>query len=1079
MFCIRIRSQLLTICALVLFFSASSLAQELLDITSSSSPKEDTTLVAQDLSAWPVHVDSDEPVVVLVTDQGHVGVSQDQIIITVDSESSEHPTPLPWTDIPLPEVEITYIETEAWTVDTTVQVIGLPQQTATDLPTPTTPVVDSSLRGPGGDVLIENYFSPEENDIRTDPPLPAWDLSSSVSVPPVIITTTFPDAPVIIVEQEVIPPLANILPEQARSLREEQWGSQSIEIWEVPIDLHPWTTLGEVHQRLHEAGGIASVVESDDTLQGVLEELITIGSKSSIKEQVTQTNTVAHTPTIQAEFPQQTRIASKFSHAITLEDITLDTTSNLPKPIERTVVYQAHLGRSSDYLLFSQPVELSFTLPDLETSNPTEILVLHEWDNEFNTHGLTADPDAACLPDGSSTLPSSTPIYREWKLVIYTCAASTFVVTYTGGQNSANFVDGGYTGKTITINTGDVATGFTIDDLNVLVNFWKIDGTNPLSPGPGSARSPEMWLSLTSPAGTTTTLLASWAYTRNNNAPRVTVTFDDAGSALPTDLPVTGTFLPYEALSVFSGENPIGNWTFTFGDTTAGDGLILFWATLQMMSALCGDGAIDSGETCDDANTSNGDWCSSTCAIEAGWTCTGQPSSCSPAPSATWLRVLLDGSQNVSGNFIDVSSSGNTGTQFNGVTTWSTNGETIMCLNGTNQYIEINTGLVSGYPFTMSAWIKTDTVTGLHGIMSLARSSATNRMYNLEHNGTTFRASAQNTTARYANATTSATTSNWFLITAVYSSATSRDIYINGTYEWNNTQNVTFDTSVNRLNIWRLADSSPSNYFDGCVDDVRVYSNGLSSGQIYELYAHPATLTTSFTTSSSPLLTGVLEGTGDRINLIVNGTAYSGTNNGNGTWSLASWSISPALTSGTYSTTLLVTNPYDRTVVYTSAFVAQPPVVSGGTLSISAPLSFIFSGMLESESLVQQLTEQFSGYFAVNDRAWNSSGYYTTIQISDFNGQWLAQTIPNSSFEWSASGISLLSWTANASVSLPSARSSYRVASGVMTFIERPVGSGAGIFGSYGVNPWLRLNIPAYTRADTYLAEITYTLYEN
>ncbi|MEK6840441.1 MAG: myxococcus cysteine-rich repeat containing protein [Nanoarchaeota archaeon] len=42
----------------------------------------------------------------------------------------------------------------------------------------------------------------------------------------------------------------------------------------------------------------------------------------------------------------------------------------------------------------------------------------------------------------------------------------------------------------------------------------------------------------------------------------------------------------------------------------------------------CGNGAIETGETCDDGDAASGDGCSSTCQIESGWSCTGQPSQC-------------------------------------------------------------------------------------------------------------------------------------------------------------------------------------------------------------------------------------------------------------------------------------------------------------------------------------------------------------------------------------------------------------------------------------------------------------------
>ncbi len=44
--------------------------------------------------------------------------------------------------------------------------------------------------------------------------------------------------------------------------------------------------------------------------------------------------------------------------------------------------------------------------------------------------------------------------------------------------------------------------------------------------------------------------------------------------------------------------------------------------------ASCGDGAVAGAEACDDGNTVSGDGCSAACAVEAGYTCSGSPSTC-------------------------------------------------------------------------------------------------------------------------------------------------------------------------------------------------------------------------------------------------------------------------------------------------------------------------------------------------------------------------------------------------------------------------------------------------------------------
>jgi cysteine-rich repeat protein len=44
--------------------------------------------------------------------------------------------------------------------------------------------------------------------------------------------------------------------------------------------------------------------------------------------------------------------------------------------------------------------------------------------------------------------------------------------------------------------------------------------------------------------------------------------------------------------------------------------------------ASCGDGTVGAGESCDDGNVVDGDGCTNTCTIEAGYSCSGSPSSC-------------------------------------------------------------------------------------------------------------------------------------------------------------------------------------------------------------------------------------------------------------------------------------------------------------------------------------------------------------------------------------------------------------------------------------------------------------------
>ncbi len=59
----------------------------------------------------------------------------------------------------------------------------------------------------------------------------------------------------------------------------------------------------------------------------------------------------------------------------------------------------------------------------------------------------------------------------------------------------------------------------------------------------------------------------------------------------------------------------------------------------------CGNGIINSGEACDDGGTVPGDGCSSSCQVEGGWICQGQPSTC--------LQGGAGGSFNSCGDYCD------------------------------------------------------------------------------------------------------------------------------------------------------------------------------------------------------------------------------------------------------------------------------------------------------------------------------------------------------------------------------------------------------------------------------------------
>jgi len=109
-------------------------------------------------------------------------------------------------------------------------------------------------------------------------------------------------------------------------------------------------------------------------------------------------------------------------------------------------------------------------------------------------------------------------------------------------------------------STIDVPSGVTISNVSLNVNIthtW----INDLS------------LKLTSPAGTTITLVAN-PCNANASVNDINATFDDAGTAFVCgNLPgISGTVLPTQPFSTFVGESSTGTWTLSVVDSFAQDG---------------------------------------------------------------------------------------------------------------------------------------------------------------------------------------------------------------------------------------------------------------------------------------------------------------------------------------------------------------------------------------------------------------------------------------------------------------------------------------------------------------------------
>jgi hypothetical protein len=184
------------------------------------------------------------------------------------------------------------------------------------------------------------------------------------------------------------------------------------------------------------------------------------------------------------------------------------------------------------------------------------------------------------------------------------------------------------------------------------------------------------------------------------------------------------------------------------------------------------------------------------------------------------------------GDALDSSGQGNDGT----VTGASlTNGKYGLGYNfdGTDDYIEIgnNSNLNSG-SYTLSSWIKT-TSDSTQRILQLNRRAGATKITNrislsggfaelFWHNGTTFNEITSSTVV---------TDGNWHLVTSTHN-GTSFKIYVDGTLESEKVDilnSAFYDVFIGSVN-------GSSTFFDGVVDDVRIYNRSLTASEVRELY---------------------------------------------------------------------------------------------------------------------------------------------------------------------------------------------------------------------------------------------------
>ena len=178
----------------------------------------------------------------------------------------------------------------------------------------------------------------------------------------------------------------------------------------------------------------------------------------------------------------------------------------------------------------------------------------------------------------------------------------------------------------------------------------------------------------------------------------------------------------------------------------------------------------------------------------------------------------------------DRSGSGNNGTLTNGPTKTIGKIGQGLDFNGTNQYVNANTSLSGGAPYTVSLWVKNKATQNNTDPAFFSNQNAFTLILGMEPaTSKLFFAGATFFTGTYASVISN---TNWQHFTYVLTGSVI-SLYINGVYI---TQSSFTSPAVTSIDIGDIMSSHGTYNYKGSIDDVRVYNRALSATEIKQLY---------------------------------------------------------------------------------------------------------------------------------------------------------------------------------------------------------------------------------------------------
>ena len=160
-----------------------------------------------------------------------------------------------------------------------------------------------------------------------------------------------------------------------------------------------------------------------------------------------------------------------------------------------------------------------------------------------------------------------------------------------------------------------------------------------------------------------------------------------------------------------------------------------------------------------------------------------------------------------------------------------------LSFDGSSNYVNVPNGFTLSSGYTWCAWMESPNAPTTTSGLSLPISNKAAWGFNWNYNNSSYVQAVWHDTSSgyaYAQLTTPLQANTWYFICGSWDGSNDLDAYLNGTLQTTTTGVTSAEPPGGPFEIG--AYSSGSNYFNGTIDDVRIYDRALSATEVAGLY---------------------------------------------------------------------------------------------------------------------------------------------------------------------------------------------------------------------------------------------------